>query len=255
MGILRSSVLPARVSHSLKQPVDNAFTYGVDYVLVHEKDLSGGGPSLFSNGGWNLVSLKARDHGLTAKPDKSGPDWIRDVAHEAGIGEIAEIALMTHPRYWGYVFNPVSFWFMSDTDGALRAVLAEVHNTFGDRHAYLCRAPNGVPIDPDTWIESDKKFHVSPFFGIEGAYRFRFSLDDGKVAVWIKYDDGKGGGLHTSLIAERRPFTDEQLIRALIRRPLGALKMTALIHWQALKLFLKGVRYRSRPEPEQEQLT
>lgn len=255
MSALASAVLPSRVTHARKKPVGNAFTYNVDYLLLHEDDLAGGGPRLFSHGRTNLVCLHDKDHGLTPDADLTGPDWIRQIARDNGLGEIAEIALLTHPRYWGYVFNPVSFWLMSNDDGELVGVLAEVHNTFGDRHAYLCRSPNGGPITPDMWMESDKVFHVSPFFEIKGNYRFRFVLDGEKVAVWIIYEDGEGGGLHTSLVAHRRPFSDVQLVRALVRRPLGAIKMMALIHWQALKLFAKGVRYNDRPEPGKEQLT
>lgn len=247
MAAMNPSVLKARVTHSRSVPVRNSFTYGVDYVLLGEQQLAGAGkPRLFSFGRRNFVSLHPGDHGVSGE---GGAAWVRRIAAEAGIGEVAEVVLLTHPRYWGYAFNPVSFWFMSGPDGVLRAVLSEVHNTFGDRHCYLCRGADGGPIRPDNWIEADKRFHVSPFFAIEGRYRFRFVLEDRRIGVWICYDDGNGGGLFTSLIGERRPLCDAELMRALLRRPLGAAKMTALIHWQALKLFLKGVRYRSRPEP------
>jgi DUF1365 family protein len=254
MAALTSSILRARVTHARSVPVRNSFAYGVDYVLLSEAQLSGAGrtPKLFSFGRRNLVSLYASDHGFS---DEGGPVWVRRVAAEAGIGEVAEVALLTHPRYWGYAFNPVSFWFMTGPDGTLKAVLAEVHNTFGDRHCYLCRNLDGGSIDPDAWIEADKRFHVSPFFAVEGSYRFRFVLEDQRIALWIRYDDGQGGGLSTALVGDRRPFSDAELLRALSRRPLGALKTTALIHWQALKLFLKGVHYRRRPEPPQEHLT
>ena len=250
---LSPSVLRARVTHVRNAPVRNSFTYGVDYVLLGERQLAGGQmPWLFSLGRRNLVSLHGSDHGFSSE---EGTGWVRQIAAEAGIGEIGDVALLTHPRYWGYVFNPVSFWFMTGPDGALKAVLAEVHNTFGDRHCYLCRSPDGNPIGPRDWIAAGKRFHVSPFFAVEGSYRFRFSIEDGRVGVWIRYDDGKGGGLFTALVGERRPLTDGELLRALVLRPLGGAKTTALIHWQALKLFLKGVRYRTRPEPPREQIT
>jgi len=253
MASLKPSVLKARIVHARRTPVRNSFAYGLDYVLLGESQLAGrDAPRLFSFGRRNLVSLHPSDHGL---PAEGGADWVRRIAAEAGVPDIAEVALLTHPRYWGYAFNPVSFWFMCGPDGALRAVLAEVHNTFGDRHFYLCRAANGAAIGRGDWIEAEKRFHVSPFFAIEGRYRFRFALDDQHVGVWIRYEDGKGGGLFTSLIGERRPLTDRELLKALARRPLGAAKTTALIHWQALKLFLKGVRYRTRPAPPREPVT
>jgi len=253
MAILTPSVIKARVTHARSVPVRNSFAYGVDYVLVGEDQLGGGAkPRLFSFGRRNLVSLHPADHGVSGE---GGAAWVRRVAAGAGVEDIAEVALLTHPRYWGYAFNPVSFWFMTAANGDLTAVLAEVHNTFGDRHCYLCRASDGGPIRPDAWVEAAKRFHVSPFFEIEGRYRFRFALDAGRIGVWIRYDDGKGGGLYTALVGERRPLSDTELIRALVRRPLGAARTTALIHWQALKLFLKGVRYRTRPEPPRESVT
>ena len=253
MGALTPSVLKARIVHARRAPVRNSFTYGLDYLLLGESQLAGGdAPRLFSFDRRNLVSLRSCDHGLASE---GGADWVRRIAAEAGVEDIAEVALLTHPRYLGYAFNPVSFWFMAGQGGALRAVLAEVHNTFGDRHFYLCRADGGGPIARGDWIEAEKRFHVSPFFAIEGRYRFRFVVDDQRIGVWIRYDDGNGGGLFTSLIGERRPFSDAELLKALARRPLGAVKTISLIHWQALKLFLKGVRYRTRPAPPQEPVT
>jgi len=253
MAAMSPSVLKAHVSHARSVPARNSFTYGIDYVLLDESQLAGGAkPRLFSFGRRNLVSLHPSDHGFS---DEAGAAWVRQIAAEAGAQDVTNIALLTHPRYWGYAFNPVSFWFMSGANGELLAVLAEVHNTFGDRHCYLCRATAGGPIGPDDWVEAEKRFHVSPFFAVEGRYRFRFALEERRMGVWIRYDDGNGGGLYTSLIGERRPLSDAELLRALMRRPLGAAKTTALIHWQALKLFLKGVRYRTRPEPPQGRVT
>ena len=250
---LSPSVLRARVTHARSAPVRNSFAYGVDYVLLDERQLVGGPmPRLFSLECRNLVSLYGSDHGFSGE---GGTGWVRQIAADASIGEISNIALLTHPRYWGYVFNPVSFWFMTGPDGALKAVLVEVHNTFGDRHCYLCRSPQGDPIEPDEWVRADKRLHVSPFFAIEGSYSFRFAIEGASIGVWIRYDNGKGGGLFTALVGDRQPLTDGELLRALVRRPLGAAKTTALIHWQALKLCLKGVRYRNRPEPPREQIT
>jgi DUF1365 family protein len=253
MATVNSSVIAARVSHARSVPVRNNFAYGVDYLLLDESQLSGENlPRLFSFGRRNMVSLHPADHGFSGA---GGAAWVRQIAADAGVEGVANVALLTHPRYWGYAFNPVSFWFMSGANGELRAVLAEVHNTFGDRHSYLCRTKDGEAIGQEEWVDAEKRFHVSPFFAIEGRYRFRFALEERRIGVWIRYDDGKGGGLFTALIGERRPFSDRELLRALVRRPLGAAKTTALIHWQALKLYLKGVRYRTRPEPPRERVT
>lgn len=253
MASLSPAVVRARVSHARSRPVANRFAYGADYVLLTEAELAGRGAArLFSYGRANLVSLHPADHGLG---EAGGPAQVRRLAAARGVEGIAEVALLAHPRLWGYVFNPVSFWLMLGADGTLSAVLAEVHNTYGDRHAYLCRHADGAPIRAGDWLEAEKQFHVSPFFDVVGRYRFRFALEAGRIGVWIRYHDGAGGGLATALTGERRPFTDAELLRLLARGPLGAAKTTALIHWQALRLWLKGLRYRPRPAPPPESLT
>lgn len=250
---LSPALIRGRVTHARRRPVANSFAYAADYVLLTEAELAGqGGPRLFSYGRRNLASLHPRDHGLAGP---GGPAWVRRLAAGRGVENIAEVALIAHPRLWGYVFNPVSFWLMHGPDGSLRAVLAEVHNTYGDRHGYLCHHADGRPIRANDWLEAEKHFHVSPFFDIRGRYRFRFALEGARIGIWIRYEDGAGGGLMTALTGERRPFTDAELLRSLARAPLGAARTTALIHWQALRLWLKGLAFRRRPAPPAEPLT
>ncbi len=250
---LGPALIRARVTHARGRPVANSFAYAADYVLLGEAELAGRrGPRLFSYGRRNLVSLHPADHGLAGP---AGPGWARRIAAERGVEGVAHVALLAHPRVWGYVFNPVSFWLMTGADGSLRAVLAEVHNTYGDRHAYLCHRADGAPIGPRDWLEADKRFHVSPFFDVRGRYRFRFALEGARIGIWIIYDDAEGDGLTTALVGNRRPFTDAEILRFLARRPLGAARTKALIHWQALKLWLKGVHFRTRPLPPTEPLT
>ena len=253
MDMTAPSVVRARVSHVRRQPVANRFVYGIDYLLLDEQALSGKqGPYLFSFGRPNLISLHPSDHGVSGC---TGVEGVRRLAQEAGIGGVDRVLLLTHPRYWGYTFNPVSFWFLTGAAGNVRAVLAEVHNTFGDRHGYFCTAEEGSDIGHDCWIVSAKRFHVSPFFDIAGEYRFRFLFDETRIAVRIVHVDGAGDRLDTAIAGMRRPFTDRELARALVRRPFGALRATALIHWQALRLWRKGVPYRRRPEPPQDSVT
>ncbi len=247
MELTKSSVVKARVSHSRHVPVENKFTYRIDYLLLDETALNNNGnPYLFSYGRPNFVSLHPRDHSLRGH---STIDEVRKLIHESDIEDIDQILLLTHPRYWGYTFNPVSFWFIFNSPGKLCGVLAEVHNTFGDRHIYLCTGQDRGEIERNSWTTVSKKFHVSPFFDVVGHYSFRFLIEDSRLAVWINYDDGKGGGLKTAIVGNRLPFTDRQIVLALLRRPFGAARTTVLIHWQALRLWLKGIRYHPRPEP------
>lgn len=245
MGVIGSSIVRARVSHARRVPVQHRFAYDIDYLLLDEAALAGDRrPKLFSFGRPNLVSLHRSDHGLAGC---EGVEGVRRHARASGVDGVEHVLLLTHPRYWGFAFNPVSFWFLLGATGNLRAVLAEVHNTFGERHGYFCTGENGADIGPDSSIASAKRFHVSPFFGIAGEYRFRFRLEDARVAVHITYDDGAGGGLNAAIVGTRWPFTDRELVRALVRRPFGAARTVALIHYQALRLYIKGARYRKRP--------
>ncbi len=253
MDVTGSSLVRARVSHARRVPVRNRFVYPVDCLLLDEAALAGKrSPRLFSFGSPNLVCLYPRDHGMAGC---DGVEEVRRLASDSGINDVDHVLLLAHPRYWGYTFNPVSFWFLVGAAGNLRAVLAEVHNTFGDRHGYLCTGENGADIERDRWTVSAKQFHVSPFFDVTGEYRFRFLLDETRVAVRIVYDDGAGGGLDTAIAGVRRPFTDRELARALVNLPFGAARTTALIHWQALRLWFKGVPYRKRPEPPETHIT
>ncbi|MGP6088457.1 DUF1365 domain-containing protein [Antarctobacter jejuensis] len=231
--------------HGRKGAVTNAFRYSVDFVLL-DAESEVRSPLLFSRNAANLASLLDRDHGGVPKAGR-GAVWAREVFATHGIRFDGPLMLLAQPRLLGHVFNPVSFWLAYE-DGALRAVIAEVSNTFGDRHSYLCARADGHPIQPENRIEAKKLFHVSPFQPVAGGYRFRFDIGAERIGVWIEYDHADGG-LIATLCGSRAPLTNGGILRSAIRRPFGARRVLALIHWQALKLWWKGARYRTRPEP------
>ena len=140
---------------------------------------------------------------------------------------------MTMPRMLGYVFNPVSFWFCRDRAGALRAVLCEVNNTFGETHCYLVHHDDRRPIEPDAWLEGRKAFHVSPFLPVEGGYRFRFRLDDEHAHVDVNYHDAQGLMLATSVGGRREALDDRAVLRRFLGNPTMTLAVIVRIHWQA----------------------
>lgn len=233
----------------LSEPA-NAFRYGVDYVLVDPDRMPA--LSLFSADRFNLYAVHRRDHG-GPRGNGRGSAWARDVlAREGWTGSPpSRLLLLTQPRFIGYWFCPVSFW-LAWSGSDLRAVIAEVNNTFGDRHSYLCAHPDFRPIRPSDTLEARKVFHVSPFQDIAGAYRFRFDITDDAVNIGIRHRVD-GGGFVATLSGPRRPLTSAALLGAALRRPFGALRVIGLIHWQALRLALKGARYRQRPAaPAQE---
>ncbi len=244
---LNNGLLVAKVAHARQVPKRNAFCYGVYYLCFALDEIPKLANGLLSLNRWNLFSFYDRDH----SPDgKSLDAWIRDILKEWNIPQAdGRIVLMTLPRLFGYVFNPVSFWFCFDKQGNLRAVLSEVRNTFGDRHCYISFHDDRRPITPDDQIRAEKIFHVSPFMEVNGYYVFRFICRDDKVGVWIDHHNADGLLLTTSVVGKRTPLTAANLLYFFFRYPLITFKVIGLIHYQALKLTLKGVRYRTRPKP------
>jgi len=231
--------------HGRKGSVENAFRYSVDYVML-DAEAEVAGPRLFSRNKANMTSLQDRDHGGSPGAGR-GPAWAREVFAANNVRFDGPLMLLAQPRFLGHVFNPVSFWLAYE-QGELRAVIAEVTNTFGDRHSYLCTRPDGAPIAPTDRIEASKIFHVSPFQPVDGGYVFRFDIQSDRVGVWIEYGHD-AGGLIATFCGPRCALTNSGILRSAFRRPFGARRVLALIHWQALKLWWKGAAYRTRPEP------
>ena len=238
--------------HGRKGGIENAFRYGVDYVLL-DAEQPQTAPALFGRNRGNLTSVWDSDHGGPPKAGRGAP-WVRDVLAANGIDAPARIELLTQPRVLGHVFNPVSFWLCRDADGGLRVVIAEVTNTFGDRHSYLVHRDDLEPIRPDDRMRATKLMHVSPFQPVEGGYEFRFDITPDRIGIWIDYTGGNGGVIAT-LVGSRKPLTNAGILKATLRRPFGSRRVLALIHWQALKLWWKGAAYRPRPEPPVEEVS
>lgn len=237
-----------RTFHGRRGGIGNRFTYGVDYVLL-DAEAPVAAPWPFRRNRRGLVAVHDSDHGGAPGQGRGAP-WVRDVLAGAGLAGVCDgrLWLLAQPRILGHVFNPVSFWLAEDRGGALRCVVAEVTNTYGDRHSYLCHRDDLGPIGAEDDLAARKVFHVSPFQPIAGGYVFRFDIRPD--AVNIRIDLGHAaGGLVATLTGPRRVATAGGLLGAMLRRPFGSRRVLALIHWQALKLWWKGAGFRSRPEP------
>ena len=235
--------------HGRKGAVANAFRYNVDYVLLDPETAEG--PTLFSHNRTNLTSVWDSDHGGPPKAGR-GVGWVREVLMAHGLPGM-RIELLAQPRVLGHVFNPVSFWLVYDA-GDLRVVIAEVTNTYGDRHSYLCHRADLGPITPEDHLTAQKLLHVSPFQPVAGGYVFRFDIRADRIGIWIDFTAGNGG-LIATLTGPRKPLTNASIVRACLRRPFGSRRVLALIHWQALKLWWKGAGFRSRPLPPSDEVT
>ncbi len=240
--------------HGRKGALENAFRYGVDYLCL-DPEADTKTPALFSRNARNLTALHDIDHG-GAPGQGRGAAWVREVLAAHGLADTADgqILLLAQPRVLGHVFNPVSFWLIYDRAGALRVVIPEVTNTYGDRHSYLCHHDDLRPITRSDTLTATKIFYVSPFQAVEGGYTFRFDIRDDRIGIWIDYTAGNGGLLAT-LTGRREPLTNQGILRACLARPFGSRRVLGLIHWQALKLWWKGAAFNTRPHPPREEVS
>jgi DUF1365 family protein len=230
--------------HARRGALKITFRSSIDYVLL-DADAEIVGPSLFARNRANLMSLQDIDHGGPPKQGK-GAVWVRDILASHNIGLAGKIELLAQPRLLGHVFNPVSFWLCHDVNGRLKAVIAEVSNTFGDRHSYLCYHDDLRQITKDETLAAKKLMHVSPFQPVSGGYTFRFDINAENILIQIDYTHGNGGVIAT-LAGPRKPLTNKSILWATLRRPFGSRRVLGLIHWQAVKLWFKGATFRSHP--------
>ncbi|MBM3117263.1 DUF1365 domain-containing protein [Jeongeupia naejangsanensis] len=246
-------VLVGRVMHARLRPVRHRFVYPVFCIRLNLGQLDAVGNRWFGIDARRPLSLRIRDYG----PRDGSPllPWIRRQLADAGLPADGEVWLQTFPRVFGHVFNPVSFWFCHDAAGGLRALLAEVNNTFGEHHAYLLGAPDGGVITAGTELHCRKRLHVSPFCRVEGGYRFRVTERDGLSCVAIDHDDRDGTLIRTAISGRLLPWQAPTLRRALLRQPLLTLGVVFRIHWQALQLWLRGVPFFRKPAPPEQRLS
>jgi hypothetical protein len=238
------------VLHRRLRPRDNAFRYGTYFVMLPMRSLAAAGvPGLPRNRrGW--LSFHDADHG-DGRADALA--WLTDLLATEGVHDAdGEVWLHTYPRVLGYVFKPVSFWHCHRTDGSLAALVAEVNNTFGERHCYLLTGPQ---LAYGRELTARKVFHVSPFCRVEGRYRFRFMRTADRVVARVDHDDDAGALLQTSVSGVLEALTPRAVRRALWGQPLMTLGVIARIHWQALKLFVKRVPLARKPKPPERFVT
>ncbi len=234
------------VRHTRLKPAQHAFHYPTYFLMLPLRALQRDGSGALARNRRAALSFHDRDHG------DGSPDclrWLDDLLQAEGINDAqGEVWLHTYPRVFGFTFKPVSFWYCHTTEGALRTIVVEVNNTFGERHCYLLDSPRY-----GQELRADKVFHVSPFCEIDGGYRFCFmrsvqgSIE--RTVARIDYDDATGPLLQTSVAGTLEAVSPTSLRKALWRYPAMTFGVVGRIHWQALKLFLKRVPFVSKPKP------
>lgn len=243
-----ASLYVGDVMHARLKPVAHRFSYRV-FCLVMDLDRLGEADRssrLFSVNGRNLVSFHEADHGpcdgssLRAYADR--------LLSAAGVDlSGGRVLLMCYPRILGWVFNPLSVYFAYDRTGTLAAAIYEVRNTFGEKHSYVAPVAAGELTQAGLRQMRRKLFYVSPFNGLEMEYRFRLRPPTEDIAVRILETDAEGPLLSATFHGVRKALTSSTLLSALARIPLLTLKVVAGIHWEALRLWIKGMRLVPRP--------
>ena len=243
----QSALYAGSVQHLRRRPKRHKLRYRLFNLLLDLDELPDLSSSLrlFGFDRAALVSFHQRDHGAgTADGLKA---WVRRQLDEAGVVADGAIRLLCMPRVLGHCFNPLSVFFCHEADGRLSAILYQVNNTFRQRHCYLI--PVGSQAGAATVRQAcDKVFYVSPFMDMDLRYEFVIQPPADRIAVTVNVLDREGLLLAASFAGTRCELTDGALLSALLRSPLLGLKVLGAIHWEALKIWNKGIRLRPRPD-------
>ncbi len=249
------------VRHTRLRPVRHLFAYPSYFLMLPMRRLQAEGVVSTAKADLAMnrpapLSFYDADHGDGRSPAHGGAlGWITELLQQEGVAHAdGEIWLQTFPRVWGYTFKPVSFWYCHQANGDLAAIVAEVHNTFGERHCYLLDTPRYGHT-----LQASKVFHVSPFCAVEGQYRFRFmrTVHQGqeRVVARVDHDDANGPLIETSWSGTLQPATRAALRQALWRFPLMTWGVVLRIHWQAWVLWRKKVPFWRKPAPPERFVT
>lgn len=236
-------------THQRSTPFMHRFRYGLSLIDVDidRLDEAEQQSKLFSVEAPNLFSFRRADHGARKSQDLR--PWAEKQFGTADIDlDGGAIRLITFPRHTFYKFAPISLWLGYDPSGELRGILYEVNNTFGEHHTYVAATPNKVRNEH----VADKNFHVSPFFDLTGHYQFTLRSDSERLSVIVQTRHGDVQTHVATIKAKAFPATSMAFAKLAVIKPLSSLNVSLAIHWQALKLVLKGARYHSRPaKPDQ----
>ncbi|MEM7328401.1 MAG: DUF1365 domain-containing protein [Pseudomonadota bacterium] len=238
-------LLKGHTVHQRSVPFTHRFKYGLGLIDIDIDRLDEARMTspLFNVDATSLFSFNRCDHGARERGDLR--PWAEAEFNRAGINvSDGMIRLVTFPRHAFYKFAPISLWLGHAPDGTLKGILYEVNNTFGETHVYVAETPGGKQHRHAT----DKVFHVSPFFDISGAYQFTLKWTEQGLNLVVATMQG-GQQTHVATIsAKSYAASTAGFLSLAFRKPFSSLGVTAAIHWQALKLWVKGAKYHSKPK-------
>jgi uncharacterized protein len=242
-----------KVMHQRMKPFGHRFEYKVFSLLLDLDQLQRADrlSRLFSVNRFNLVSFKEADHIDTRiSPVEKGIRAYADrLFANAGMQRPARIELLAYPRVFGHAFNPISLYYAYDDAGLLTGMIYEVRNTFGERHTYVCPVEPGQLTQAGLRQTRTKIFHVSPFIEMGMRYDFRVRAPGGELQFRILESDGEGPLLAASFSGKATPLSTASLAAQLAKIPFLGFKIVGGIHFEALRLWLKGAKFKRSPPP------
>jgi DUF1365 family protein len=260
---MQSLLINATVMHLRLRPVRHRFVYPVFMLRINLNEAySAKVPFtsfLLGLNKWRPLAIHFKDYG--PRDGSNLMSWIQQILQSASIQDIEEVELQSFPRVFGYAFNPICLWYCYDKHRGLKAILAEVNNTFGEHHFYLLHTKNHQVINADSVLISKKMMHVSPFCEVKGHYEFTFKESSNKLVVKIDYHDEVHSTepnstlIHTAIAGHKLALTTTNLLSALIKQPFLTFGVFFRIHWQALILWRKKVPFFRQAPAAPSQLT
>ncbi len=237
--MINSYIYNGTVIHKRFKPKEHYFKYKVFSLLIDlgELNIIKQKIKIFSHNKFNILSFFDKDHG--PRDGSSIKEWIKKNLKGIGIiDDKIQIKLLCYPRIFGYVFNPLSVFFIYNQSSELISILYEVKNTFGEQHTYIFKANDSKIITN----KCNKKFYVSPFIEMDCEYNFRVLKPSNAISVIIDQKDKNGKLLYASQDGVAQELNEKNLLFSFISHPLMTFKIIAAIHYEALKLWIKGIK-------------
>lgn len=252
----KNKLLQSKIYHKRFSPKEYDFTHDGFFLYLDLDNLDEISKNrIFSINRINIFSLFFKDYGFEKFTDPKKYIISSLKKNKIDTKKIDKIYLLSMPKILGYSFNPVSFWLCFDNGGNLVISIAEVNNTFGERHSYICQNQKQSEITKKSIIQKEKIFHVSPFYEVKGKYKFRFDVKESKIKIDINYFEDKKLSLATYIDGNLVSLNDLNLAKNLILYPFLTIKVIFLIHYHALRLWLKGIKFFSKPTKPKKDIT
>lgn len=244
-----SQIYLGQVMHQRFFPMQYQFRYGVMSLRVDIDEIESESNQLrwLSLNRFNLFSLHFKDYGAR-KTNQAWRVWADKLLAEYGLPEAAhKIELVCFPRFMNITFNPLAMWYAYNQKGEMIGIIGEVSNTFGQWHHYVL-TNHGKPLANSVKAHAKKVFHVSPFIGMDCQYQFRFSKPGDQYKMGIYQTENNQQVLISTQVGQAQTLSDKNLIKAALKHPFNTLKVLVMIHWWALKIWLKGGKFHKTPK-------